>query len=255
MPGLHTALADIYRKTGHDDWARIEESREAPVRRQAADPPPGSAEFSYRQAKRYEAQALEAFQRLGQLPPSAEIHELLAEAYRIQGHHRESVHELRQALALDPSNPRLRRELARSLWLNRDFEAAQALLAPLVQSEPASAETSYQLGDSLLQLGDVEGAIKFLAVAVRRAPKLLAAHAALGRAFLRAGRTEDAARHLETALSTDEDGSLHYQLSQAYTQLGRQAEASQMLSEYEKISAARRVRDQERNQERRITPP
>ena len=55
---------------------------------------------------------MQAFFRLGQLPPSAELHQLRAEIARGQGQHLESAREWREALALMPGNPRLRRELA-----------------------------------------------------------------------------------------------------------------------------------------------
>ena len=134
LHGVHTALAEIYRKTGHPDWAAEEDAREAALSApdchahpaeceflaghdtQLTMPPRAgavtSAEMLFWQTKAANELALQAFFRLGQLPESVEQHRLKAEIARGQGRHMESVQEWRAALALAPGNPRLEQELA-----------------------------------------------------------------------------------------------------------------------------------------------
>ncbi|MEK7408235.1 MAG: tetratricopeptide repeat protein [Acidobacteriota bacterium] len=256
LPGIHAALADIYRKTGHEEWAALEEARERALpkpKRRA--PAAGTPEHYYEQATDYSQKALEAFSRLSLLPPTAEVHELLAEAYRIRRQHRQSVHELNAALKLNPGDRRLEKKLAESLWLNLDSEAAVPLLERLLREEPESTDLNYQLGDSLLQLGEAEKALPLLEKAVKLAPERLPAHASLAQAYLRSGRLEEAVRHFQIALPVDDDGSLRYQLALAYRRLGRSELAEKVLHEFDNISRAAQTRQRKSDEERQITAP
>jgi superkiller protein 3 len=134
LRGVRGAIAEIYSATGHDDWARTEQAREEKL------PPPdcgkeapecelrdqrywqaveAAAKLSgpravYWKALGYYELAHVAFERLAELPLSAERYERLAEAHRLMGRHREAVKMWREALALAPEDQRLVKELARS---------------------------------------------------------------------------------------------------------------------------------------------
>ncbi len=163
LHGIHAALAEVYRKTGHPDWAAEEDSSEAALatpdcKAHAAEceflaghdapltkVPVGaaSAETLYWQAKAANELALQSFFRLGQLPESVELHQLRADIARAQGQHQESVREWRAALALKPGNPALERELAVSLFLAADFHPALELIKELLKA--AAAVSGIQL--------------------------------------------------------------------------------------------------------------
>lgn len=228
LAGAHVALAEIYRKTGHPEWAAIEERREAVLNAK----PTGE----YARVLDYERQALDSFGRLEQLPETPELHELRAEAYAIQKRHKEAAGEWRAALRLKPNDRRMEKALAQSLWLNRDYEAARPLLERLHRAEPASAEVNHQLGDTLLQLGDFARAIPYLEAAVKLKPALLHGRASLARAYLRTGQPKRALGHLKAALPIDDDGSLHFQLSRAYERAGQEDLAKQAMEEFRRIS-------------------
>ncbi len=240
MEGAHAAIAEIYRKTGHSDWAAVEDAKERESK-------PGKPPNAYLQATRYSGLALDAFARLTALPPTAEIHELMGYALRIQKRHRESAEEFGRAFELEPANRRLGEEFARSLWLNRDYEAAQPLLEKL--------NLSFELGDTLLQLQQPEKAIPHLEAAVKRTPARLEPHASLARAYVRVNRHADAVEHLKIALPLDDDGSLHFQLSRAYERLGRGTEAARARAKYEAMAARDEARKQTLDKERQITAP
>jgi len=225
LPGVGEDIAEIYRQTGHPDWAAIEEER---GRRLAASP----AHPLYAAARRHQEKALAAFARLAELPPSAEIHELTSAAYRIQGRHQEAAAALREALRLDPANPRLEASLASNLRLHREFGAALPILERLVLRDPQNAQLAYELGDCLLELHQPEKALRHL----QRATRLLPARAALGRALLLLDRPAEAVAHLQAALGLDEDGSLHFQLLRAARLTGRPELIPAAQAGYDRLS-------------------
>jgi tetratricopeptide (TPR) repeat protein len=259
LPGVHAALAEIYRRSGHDNWAATEEQRERAL--PAPDCSQAIAQCAfltghYRQAtqledtprnlywrnRSYSELARAALERLGQLPPSPQVHELMAEAYRKQGRHGAAALELQNALKLDPRSTRLQALLAAELWRSGDTEAARPALQRLLAANPNSAELNYELGDLLLQQQEAEKAAPLLEKSVRLDPRLLAAHAALGRALAQCGRPGDAIPHFQAALPLDEDGQIHFQLSRAAQRAGKEALAKESLREFQKISQASAAR-------------
>ena len=111
------------------------------------------------------------------------------------------------------------------------------------------------LGDAYLHQQQVEKAIPALESAVAAEPTLLPARAALGRAWMLKGDPARALPNLEAARQTDEDGSLHYQLSRAYQAKGDTAGAKEALRRSQEIREAAEARQRELQQEFTITPP
>ncbi len=265
MRGLYAGLAEVYRATGHPDWAKTAMEREEGIpapdcARHAAEcafakgddlavlrltAGKKTPEALYWRARAFSRLAAEAFVRLNKLPPSLEWHELMARVHRNQGRHLEAVKEWRNALKLAPGDPALERELAISLHQSRNFKQAQALFAKLLEKEPDSSEYNFYLGDCLLNLQRVEEAIPYLEKSVRLDPKFLAARSSLARAYLAVDRGADAVPHLKAALPIDTDGSLHYQLARALREAGDMAAAREMTRKYQQI---RRSRENERKE-------
>lgn len=187
------------------------------------------AEAQYWRARTHNELAIEAFSQLERLPPSPESHAFRAELFRRQGRHLESVAELQQAAKLAPGDRRIQRELAISLYLSRNYEAAEPLLAELLRHEPGSPDLNFVYGDTLLQAQQVERSLPPLQHAIRSDPGMLDARISLGRAFMLLNRFSEAIPHLQAALGEDEDGSLHYQLARAYQATGQPALAKKML--------------------------
>jgi tetratricopeptide (TPR) repeat protein len=276
LHGIHAALADVYRKSGHTDWAATEDAREgalpaADCTRHAAEceflaghdlklatlprtPPPG-AEALYWQAKAANELALQAFFRLGQLPPSVEMHRLKAEIARAGNQHLESVREWRAALQLSPGNPRLQQELAVSLFMAGDYRASLDAATALLKADPRSAEFNFMAGDSLLRLEEPEKAVPYLEAALAADPKLAAARASLGLALSRVGKYPQAVPFLEKALELDDDGSLHYQLARAYQAAGQAEKARAAMAQYQEILKKNQEQKDEVAREAQIGPP
>jgi tetratricopeptide (TPR) repeat protein len=269
LHGIHAALADIYRKTGHSDWAAAEDAKEAALPAPDCKAHAAECEFVaghdaalikgtavapealYWRAKAANELAMQAFFRLGQLPESVELHKLRADIARGQGQYLEEVKEWRAALALKPGDSALQQELAVSLFLAADYRTAIAEARKL----PRSAETEFLLGDSLLRLEQPEEAIPHLKSALTLNPKLLAADASLGLALARTGKAAEAIPHLIKALELDRDGSLHFQLAGAYRAAGQPEKAQAMIAKYQELSKREQEAKDEVAREAQISPP
>lgn len=275
LHGIHAALAEVYRKTGHADWAQEEDQAEAALappdcKAHAAEcdflaghdapltkEPPGaaSAETLYWQVKAANELALQAFFRLGQLPESVELHQLRADIARAQGQYQEAVREWRAALALKPGNPGLERELAVSLFLGADFPAALESAQALLKTQPKSAEFNFMAGDSLVRLEQPEKAVPYLRAALANDPKMTEADASLGLALARIGKQAEAIPHLVKALRLDQDGSLHFQLAGAYRATGEVDKARAMMEQYQQMVKREQETKEEVAREAQIGPP
>src|ERR1700682_2287933 len=170
MRGLHAQLAEVYRRSGHPDWASLEEEKE----RQLPEPDchtqtleckfrdgqflpllasakgAGSPESYYWRSRAYNELALQAFTRLGQLPPSMEQHELKAHIFTGQKRYTDAAQEWREALKLSPLDKQIQKQLAVSLKFSQDYAGALPLFQVLLREQPASAELNYLTGEPLL---------------------------------------------------------------------------------------------------------
>jgi tetratricopeptide (TPR) repeat protein len=276
LHGLHTAMADVYRKTGHPEWAALEDTKEAALPSPDCTAHSAECEFAaghdlalmnlprgtaataealFWQAKAANELALQAFFRLGQLPESAELHRLKADIARSQGQHIESVREWRAALALQPGNVMLERELAISLFMAGDYASALEAARKLLKTQTGSAEMNFMAGDSLLRMGQPEQAILFLRTALAADSKMLAADASLGLAMTRLGKNTEAIPHLRKALELDDDGSLHFQLANAYRAAGDGEKARDIMAKYQEIVKRNQEQKEEVAREAQIGPP
>jgi len=275
LPGVHAALAQIYRDSGHPDWASIEKDRERQESRPDCRREPLECDYLeghlsqvlraangddrpetlYWKAQAYEQLSAQALAHLAAMPETAEIHELLAEAHVMKGDYHGAVKEWRAGLKLAPGDGLLTEGLAHALWLDNQYSEAKQFLGQLVQSNPGSAEIHFELGDTLLATGSTDKAIPQLEQAVKLEPTLAPAQASLGRAYLRAGRPKDAIPALKAALPGDEKGAARYQLAQAYRQTGQKALADETLREFQQNSAAALERSTEMDREQEITAP
>jgi predicted Zn-dependent protease len=253
LPSIHAGLAIIYRRTGHADWAQIEEQRE-----REAVPDCGAAslacnfassrfqeiiqttrsatapEARYWACKAYTASGREAYDQLMRLPPSLEAHVQKAKTFDGQGSTVEAAAEWREALQLAPGDLTIGTALAWSLFRAHEFRAALPVLDELLTRNAGSCELHFLSGAILLNLDELDKAIPLLESATRLDGNFLPAHAALGQALLQAGQPSRAIPHLQAALAADDDASTHFRLFRAYQLSGQEQAAAQAKTEYEK---------------------
>jgi predicted Zn-dependent protease len=273
MVTIHDSIARIYEQTGHKDWAVQErargtlppaacakrkplcEFRSARYRTALVAALPGrDPESRYWVARAATELTLAAFKELERLPDSRERREVRATLARGQRRYVDAIAELKAALAFAPGDPALVDDLGTSYYFARDYEQAVATLAPLVKANPDDPRLLTVYGDSLLQLQRVDEAMSALQRAVKAGADDPSPRLTLGRAYVQKGEFAAAIPLIEPELAGDEDGSLHVQLSRAYTGLGQRDKAAALLerahtlqrSSQEKADAAA---------ERAITPP
>ncbi len=256
-PGIHEAIAEIYRESGRADWAVAELAKRPPAipceQRQFAcwfeigdfdrvlreSEGAAKAESLYWRARALSRKARDAHEHLLALPPSSAAFRLLASIEDLAGRSKDAAEAWRKAIALDPSDPALRRNLLRSLrsagLRNDSIREAEALR----RLRPESAAARFYAGDAMLELGRVDEAIPLLEAAARSNGGDVRTRASLATAYLRAGRGPDAIPHLEAALKAGEDERLLFQLSRAYQAAGRPADARSALARRSAAIAAR----------------
>jgi predicted Zn-dependent protease len=272
--GLHAALAGIYRTTGHEDWARVEDASEASLGAPACQPAPTlechfaagrhrqilaspaiAPEARYWKARAARALAREAFGKLAALGPSAVFHRYEAESRRDEGRNPEAVEAWRAAAELAPADRALQFELATALLQTKDFEAAQEIVTALLAEDAPAPEFNHLQGEILVAQQQPEPALPFLEKAVAAEARNLPARAAYGRALILAGRAADAVPHLEAALPLDTDASLHFQLARAYQAAGKAELAKQTLAKVQAIRAREETDRRKIEAEAEITAP
>ncbi|HUS08063.1 MAG TPA: tetratricopeptide repeat protein [Bryobacteraceae bacterium] len=268
FPGIHRALAELYRRAEHSDWADIENRKEVRLpkldcarHKQACDFLAGrflaasEGPSLYWRSRAYNQLALAALQPLGALPPSIELHATKAEILAGHQQHLEAAQEWDAARRLAPNDPHIQRQLASALYQAGDYEKSVPMLQKLIQQDPAAADLNFFLGDSFLRTEQPGKALPWLETALRQDPRLVPAHASLGLAQMRLGRHAEAIPHLNAALAIDEDGSLHYQLAQAYQRTGDADRAKQMSEKYREIQQRSQAEERKLEQQAVITAP
>ncbi len=268
LRGANTAVAEIYRKTGHAEWAAAAEERERAIplpnctvaRQECAfragryldalgAAQPARPETYYWQARAYDALGTEASARLAGLPPSLELYTLKADAANARGSYVEAANELRSAMRLAPGDPQLALQLAMALHSARDNKAVLEILDGLMKIGADAAPLNFMYGDTLLELARVDQAIPYLEKAVRGEPGNLHARAALGIAYARAGRMDAALPHLKAGAAVDRDGRVHFQLARAFRAAGDAEAARLAMEKYQELQKQQQPADPA------ITPP
>ncbi len=254
LHGIHGALAEVYRRAGHSEWAEVERERESSMLSvdcredgMACDFQAGryrevveatrtarGPEDLYWASKAYSELTSEAYAALQQLPPSRESHIHAAQTLEKLGEYRQAVDAWREALKLEPGDFEAQTGLAWALYRSRDCERALPVLTDLLKARSGSSELNFLYGASLLNLEEPEQALSYLETAVRLDPQFLPGRAALGQALLRVGRAADAIPHLKTALTADEDTSARFQLLRAYQLTAQVDLARQALLDYQR---------------------
>jgi tetratricopeptide (TPR) repeat protein len=276
--GLHEAVAELYERAGHADWAAAER-RKAPPRTKAlcaarpaechflegrareslvaalASSSPAGRFWTIRAANRL---ATEAVAHLETLPASVELHLVRAEIAQSRGQHPEAVKEVRAALALSPGNPEIESALAEALMIAHDLDEAIPLIERLLAQAPDDPSLLLMLGDALLEQQQVDRAIPVLERALKVPQPLPHARASLGRAYVQAGRHADALPHLEAATTGGDataTAETYLQLARTYQALQRPAEAQKAMAEYQRRAHQEAPPEPDQAAEAVLTPP
>ncbi|MBV8707978.1 MAG: hypothetical protein JO028_12390 [Acidobacteriaceae bacterium] len=255
LRGVQTGLAEIYQALHKPEEASAASEAEAQLGQPdctaerlycdyssgrfeqvvAAASKKAGPEGLYWLVRAYNQLSLQTFAQLGELPDSAQLHQVKAQILRDEEQYRESAEEWRKVLAFVPDDRNAQHELATALYLSHDFKATLPELQQFLKKEPNSANLNFFVGDSLLETEGIEQAVPYLETALKLDSKLMPAHASLGLCYARLGKQKQAIPHLQAALALDKDGSLHYQLARAYQATGQSALAKVMMEKYQQL--------------------
>lgn len=250
---VHRSIAELYRESGRPDWAGREEERvrdfdcssrtlaclaqgEKYEELLAATLRGQTIEDLYWRLQAYTGLADRAFRKLGSLPESAELHRYRAGLAYEAGQRVVVVNELRRASELAPHDRGLRRDLAMALGGAANYGEAWRAAFELLRQEPESPALNALAGVALLNDQRAEEAIPFLRKALRADAHNFSLEASLGRALLETGKPQLALPYLLESATGDKDGSVHFQLAQAYRRTAQPEMARAALSEYRKLS-------------------
>jgi tetratricopeptide (TPR) repeat protein len=154
-------------------------------------------------------------------PDSIRLHELLAESYRDGGRFSEAEAEYKVALEINPKEfAALIGAAANYLQEQRIGPAAEMIQKALAEN-PSDAEANYVMGEVLIAKHSYSEAEPYLKAALAAKAELVPrVHVLLGQVYAGQGDTARAIEEFKAGLSSDDDGSVHFQLGRLYQKSG-----------------------------------
>ncbi|HSR52450.1 MAG TPA: tetratricopeptide repeat protein [Acidobacteriota bacterium] len=142
----------------------------------------------------------------------------------------EALEHLERHASLRPQDAAGLRALAYGQILLARFEEAQDTIDRARSLEPESWETDYYQGALDLEREANDSAEKFFRAALQGNPSHGPSHLGLGKVLLKSGRFQDALEALRDAgRLLPQRADVHFQLSRAYSRLGRNEEARRQI--------------------------
>ena len=154
-------------------------------------------------------------------PGSPKLHVLLGDVYRQQKAFPDAEQEYRKALALRPEDSGALFGLSLALLTDGDSDGALSVAQAALTKDPEDPELNAVMGEILCARNDFSAAEPYLKKSLNTKPEYISrVHALLGNVYAKTDRTEQAIAELKLGLSSDKDGSLHYQLARLYMKTG-----------------------------------
>jgi tetratricopeptide (TPR) repeat protein len=199
--------------------------------------PETRAQGLYWESKADQNLAIQALARAGEIDAdSPRMHVLLGDVFREKRGWEEAEAEYRKAVALDPKSHSARLSLAITLFTELKNDEAFDLDESLLKEDAADQEANLLAGEILVQRNQFSQAEPYLLKCVSLKPEFLPRyHALLGKVYAETGRVPAAIEQYNQELSTDQDGSIHYQLARLYQKSGNKAAAEEAFKESKRL--------------------
>jgi tetratricopeptide (TPR) repeat protein len=196
---------------------------------------PGDPDLLYYLGQAHLRLSTDAFESIRRNnPQSPRTEQLLAEEMRNSGNAKAAQLHFRAALALRPDLRGIHYALGDLYLSSGDYEKAETEFRAETKLAPGSAPAAWKLGSVLLNRGQVADAISELKRADMLQPSMPETLLELGKAYNAAGQSAEAEKCLKQVIAQEATGPLaqaaHFQLSQAYRKLKRDADAEHELS-------------------------
>jgi tetratricopeptide (TPR) repeat protein len=166
--------------------------------------------------------ALLALAYAGEVAPnSIRLHELLAESYRDREKYADAETEYKIALSIDPKEFSALVGAATNYLQELRIDLAHDMIQNALLQNPSDAEANYIMGEVLFAEHKYSEAEPYLQAGLAAKAQLVPRiHALLGQIYASEGNTERAIQEYNLGLSSDDDGSVHFQLGRLYQKSG-----------------------------------
>lgn len=195
------------------------------------------AEGLYWESKADQKLAVGSLVRAGEIDAdSSRMHVLLGDVFRQKRRWEEAEAEYGKAVALESKSRSARLSLAIALFSQLKNDEAFDLDQSLLAEDAADPEANLLAGEILVQRNQFSEAEPYLRKCQELKPELLPRyHALLGRVFEETNRISAAITEYKLGLSSDENGSLHYQLARLYLKTGNKAAGDVAFKESKRL--------------------
>src|SRR5579875_206782 len=193
------------------------------------------------QRERYQTLGAQALAHAGELEPdSPGMHALLGDVYRQKGMFQEAEREYSKLLALQPGSLAGLAGLAAAYSGTGQLDAAEATARKALAQAAQDGDINLLMGEILLAKREYRAAEPYLNRGLHARPEELPrVDAVLGRVYARTGRPKEAMRQLTQGASSDDDGSVYYELARLYQSLGNSKAAAAAFEKSQQLRANR----------------
>ena len=191
----------------------------------------------YWESKADQALAIAALTRAGEIDAdSPRMHVLIGDIFRQKRKWDSAEAEYRKAVSLDPRSRIARLSLAIVLFSELKTDEAFEIDRSLLREDANDPEANLLAGEILVQRNLFAGAEPYLLKCAHLKPEFAPRlHALLGQVYAETDRIPAAIDEYKSGLSTDQDGSLHYQLGRLYQKQGDRNAAQQAFRESQSL--------------------
>ena len=191
----------------------------------------------YWESKADQKLAISALSRAGEIgADSPRMHVLLGDVFRQKRRWDDAEAEYRKAVALDAKSHAARLSLAITLFSGLKTDEAFDIDRSLLAEDPNDTEANLLAGEILVQRNLYAEAEPYLSKCGNLKPEYLPRlHALLARVYAATDRIPAAISEYKAGLSTDEDGSIHYQLGRLYQKAGNKNAADEAFRDSQRL--------------------
>jgi tetratricopeptide (TPR) repeat protein len=180
------------------------------------------AEGLYWESKADQKLAIASLSRAGEIDAdSPRMHVLLGDVFRQKRLWDDAEAEYRKAVSLDPKSRTANISLAIALFSELKIDEAFQIDRSLLVEDPMDPEANLLAGEIFVQRNLYVEAEPYLSKCQNLKPEFVPhLHALMGQVYAATDRIPAAIAEYKAGLSSDEDGSLHYQLGRLYQKSG-----------------------------------
>ena len=185
-----------------------------------------SPEALYWKAGCYNRLALAAYLQLFEVDPdSYRVHQVLGDTDEAREEDPKAIEEYQKALAQRPTLPNLHYQIGHLEWKSYKTQEAREQFQAELALNPRHTGALFDMGSTYLQEHQADKALVYLKRACELDPKYPDVHDFMGIAYTQLHRHAEAEKELKIAVSSDKDGTVHYQLARVYMATGKTEEA------------------------------